>query len=310
MTIRTRAMWIAGGAFSLVAGGLMWSVGCGGDDTIVVVPPDGSADASVGQDASQGDSGPSDAGNDAQDVNVPDVGPPDLVLFTHQMNAAWCNRFKQCCATVAVPGFDINRCVDNYDNNSAIDGFLGSRPFRDVADGGHFDFDAVQAQKCFQEIAAMPCADITSAQLLQVRNVCFSAIRGNVDAGSPCNGSAECKAPNHCAQIPDAGPDAGSECTAPRGTGVACDQRDQCGQLLTGVPQFCADPLYAYNGDGTCHPQKNLDAGCYFPEECQSYICGDTQDPTLMAAGAGACSASSPLVYKADCEFFVPPDGG
>jgi len=303
-------------------------VGCGGDDSNGGGGDDAGTDVAsydaAGNDAPE-DVAPGDATADAAadagpDGSSPiDAGPPVLEQYSHQINVLFCQKLASCCNGSNTGGFDLSKCVTRFDTTPNFYGVADNGLFAPYLDGGHITFDAVKAQRCFDEIEALSCASVPSAAAVAVRDDCNAAVTGTLDAGATgCRGSAECVAPNHCEP---GGTDAGI-CVAPRAAGAACGSSNptnpdlesvaQCGSRVTGVPGYCAfdNNGETYLADSKCHPAAPLGAGCGQSFECASGLCGDTNDPVLLDAGYGACAEGLVFATQDTCTYYRVADGG
>ena len=325
-----------------VSGGLAgMMVGCSSDDSVGETSDGGgTTDGTTGGDSSYdsggGDSG--DSGGDAGRDTGPkfDAGAPTLLTYSDQINAILCQHLAFCCTGTTSGGdFDIAKCETVFGSTPNATGLGLNRAFAPYVDGGHIQFDAAKAQKCFDDINSLGCGAVSSNTLLTLQADCLAAAAGTIAADATgCAGSAECVPPAHC-EVADGGGSTGT-CRAPKAQGALCDPgtfvggkfyeaQAECGKLVTGIPRYCANQdtwvgcgpvaddagnVNCVTGTNTCQSQLPLDAGCYLNVECLSNLCGNSHDNATTLVGAGQCTDTADLNPPATCQFYSIVDAG
>jgi len=322
-----RVLVLLGGAAGASVVAAVLVVGCGGDDTGAANAPDGSssqnADSTTdapqqsetgsadggepGDGGTTGDSGSMGDGGLPGDANG-DSGPVDsghfdsgitfdastLLNFPLQTAQAYCSRLQQCCL-VSTASWNQTSCVSAIENNGGVRG-LGN--YAASLDSGNVDYNPVAAAACLNDIAAVPCGNLTSVTVLNLQSDCYGALVGTLSTNSgPCKTSLECVSGNYCSS---SARDGGS-CVQVQGLNGPCTRTldDECSYLGTGISTFCA----LDGGVGQCQATEPIEAGCSTNAQCQSGLCG----------GAGCTTQevlTDPGVPGGTCDFFTVKDGG
>ena len=308
----------------------IWSVGCGGDDTLASSPstdgsteqdasieqdvaiPDGTVeDQHVGVDANldagetSADSGTesADAGTDA-DAAAQIVVPADPTGFPHAVDDAYCRQLQVCCGTAANMWRQTGPqgCATYLDSVGAV---FGIGQYNDALDSGLVAYDRDAAAGCLTGLANLNCGTVLSGAYQALEGLCLSVLQGTLapDAGS-CLNSLECKPGEFCSAGTG---DAGGVCLALRTVGEHCADTansTDCSYLGNGESGlYCAVTVDA----GTvCANTLAVDAGsCVSPSQCQSSLC---QSPSCVSSYV----FSDPGVKNGFCDTFtiVLPDAG
>lgn len=340
----SRLRFVLAGIIAVSGGVAGTMVGCSSDDSVGDTGDGGgTTDATSGGDVIvTGDSGGGDSGRDSGgDTGTADTGPkfdagvPTLLTYSDQINSIICQHLAFCCTGTATGGdFDTAKCENVFANTPNATGLGLNRAFAPYVDGGHIQFDAQKAQKCFDDVNALGCGAVSANTLMTLQADCLAAAVGTIPADSTgCAGSAECVPPAHC-EVADGGGSTGT-CRAPKAQGALCDPgtfaggkfyeaQAECGKLVTGIPRYCANQdtwvgcgpvadagnVDCVTGTNTCQPQLALDAGCYLNVECLSNLCGASHDPATDLVGAGQCSDTADLAAPATCTFYRIVDAG
>ncbi|MGH7281511.1 MAG: hypothetical protein ACRELY_08320 [Polyangiaceae bacterium] len=299
---RTAAILL--GILGVTGGAAVIVVGCGGDDTIIGTGgPDSGSDVTA--DVIGNDTGISDSGADAFHF---DAGPITLDSFYHQIDVTACAWEQNCCGGSTV--FDTTACLRDLDDPTSA-GFMFTRTLQAPADAGStVVFDDAKAAECLNLIQGLSCSEdpsaITAAQSQAIRTACYGAITGTIPAGNPgCTDSIECEPNNHC----EFGPDGGGTCVAPYTLGTPCVLNGElpptslyrCGRAFAGQPNYCQTcQFYTIEEAGTCSPPQDVDASCYTPYECASWVCDFNSE---------RCANSFAIINTGLCTAY-PPDGG
>lgn len=296
MMFRVRSLaWILG-ALAAVSTALAGAVvGCSSESTTVGVPVvDAGSDSTVVPEA-----GP-----------LPDVDAGNILEFPSLVVSAFCQRTAQCCAQTDGGAIDESACIGRA---SGPKGLYGELEGRQVLDGGNIAYDPQKATECVQKILTLPCGDVSSATVQAVRDACFAAMTGTLQANAPCRAATECARDLYCSLQ---GGDAGvGRCQPIRAAGGPCGDLPSWQE----APQACSYrgsgsngltcQLFDFDagnfrdaGDWRCAPAADVDASCFNNVDCTTRICDTTQ--------ARCASSYSFTLGGSQCRAYAPRDAG
>lgn len=293
----------------------------GGDAQRDVVGPDSpgsdAADASLDQAAADGGPGDggvdgpaeaeTDSGGDA-DANAPDAADASALLaFPGQVATTLCTTIGNCCYGVGSDELDMEKCLSVLGGSGFRDSNLGSN----LIPNGHVVFDAVKAQTCLSQLAAIDCTtDIfTTAVMGVLYPNCFGAMTGTLPTGAPCGNAIEC-APGEFCDPADAG-DASMTCQPLRTSGQSCadfgsdftSASTACSYRASGDTQLTCNTAPSDPAAWTCTPEFTAGSACELDLDCQTKMCTSVD-------GGFACGSAEAVTNAATCTFFKIVDAG
>lgn len=242
--------------------------------------------------------------------------------FVSAQQQAMCSLGVRCGVFASIDGCLSAPSGDNVDpafNPASVEAALKDARVR---------FDAAAAKRCVDLIGASACDAIAS---LQSNPDCQAALTGNVDAGSECFDTFECRTSEHCTATSFSCP---ASCEPRKDAGEPATYSDECfiglyksdvtglcdrpvavGQSCVGDPndQFAPDKLCVANA--FCNDQKiceqlhALGANCSTERECaEPYTCRGGKCSPYGAADAG-CSYSPTELCQLDLTCDAPSFG-
>jgi len=274
----------------------------GSSDSTIVMAPDSSEDAPIGQ-VDAADSGMDAITNPADapynfGVDVASIDAPTLQGFPPAAVQAYCARLGQCCL-VSTASWNEALCVRDFTSGG---GFRELSSFSASLDSGNVLYDAGAAAQCIADFTGFPCGAVTSSAILTEQAACYGALAGTlgIDAG-PCRTSLECATNEYCAVTADSGT---GVCEALHALAAPCTKAtsEECSYLGLGTPAlFCNLPKDG--GQGQCESTLPNDAGCTDNNQCQTQLCSyPSCGPTIVF--------SDPGVAGGTCAFFTIQDAG
>jgi hypothetical protein len=249
----------------------------------------------TGMEVDAADSGAGDAPADVQ-YDVPEVSN-----FPRQVTEAFCRRLQACCM---VPDTMWNQegatgCVTSLEAQG-VGGFWNLSGFNSALGTRNIQYDQASASACLTGVTGFTCGTVQSTYVDQTVTSCYAALRGILEAGTPCDNSLECAPGTYCNPFNAAG-----TCTPLRTIGQPCADNVNsvdCSYRGTGSPTaFC----FSADGGpgGVCANTLGADAGCMLDPQCQSNVCNNPSCSNVYVF-------SDMGTPNGICTFFVSPDGG
>ena len=211
--------------------------------------------------------------------------PDSIDSLDDLLSALTANLCKNDCAATSV--FEVMFGEDCLESYTLLYEVLGADIQRSI-DAGHLSFDAVEAQRCIDALAASECgADPGSA--------CDEVLIGQVPVGGACTNSDECENGAHCSRIL-ACP---GTCEPSLVSGAACGTSGECD---TGM--FCT-------AAGVCGPLLANGELCRNSSECETRYCqGEADGRCAEVPRSFSKALGEPCESALDCQedLYCPLD--
>ncbi len=147
--------------------------------------------------------------------------------------ASLCDQFARCATVYYDILFSLEDCKVLLEEQVRQGGWSD---IEQAVDEGRVTYDAKSAAKCFDDIAAVDCADVNVRPV----DACEDTLKGSVAAGGECDIDDECEAGLIC----DTNMMCPGECAPLRPAGEPCREDGECasGLVCSNVTQRCVQP--------------------------------------------------------------------